>query len=72
MEAPPGKLEQSVYSVDIYANQEKKHVAGPPLNRKLFQLLAGSRSQAKKRKRLLAVWVKISRLVMLHPVKDRF
>ena len=31
---------QSFGSVDNYANQEKKRVACPPLNRKLFQLLA--------------------------------
>ena len=38
----------------------------------LFQFLAGSGSQAKKRKRLLAVWVKVSWLVIPYPVKDRF
>ena len=37
----------------------------------LFQILAGSGSQAKKRKRLLAVWVEVSRLVIPYPVWDR-
>ena len=50
----------------------KKRVACPPLDRMLFQLLAGSGSQAKKRKRLLAAWVKVSRLVISYPVYDRF
>ena len=51
-----------------YANKGKKCVAFPPLGRMLFRLLAGSGSQAKKRKRLLSVWVKISRLVIPYPV----
>ena len=33
------------------ANQEKKRVACPPLDRVLFQLLAGSGSQAIKEKK---------------------
>ena len=40
---------RSVYSADI-----EKRVTCPPPNLKLFQLLAGPRSQAKKRKGLLS------------------
>ena len=39
---------------------------------KLFQRLAGSGSKAKKRKELLAVWVKVSPLVIPYPLQDRF
>ena len=51
-----------------YANQEKKRVTCSPRDRMIFQLLAGPGSQAKKRKRLLAVLVKVPRLVIPYPV----
>ena len=60
--------QESAISDPDNANQEKKPVACLPLDRMLFQLLTGSGSQAKKRKRLLAVWVKVSRLVIPYPV----
>ena len=43
---------QSVYLVGIMQIGKKKRVACTPLDRKLFQFLAGPRSQAKNKKRL--------------------
>ena len=51
---------QSVYSVDIMQIGKRNASLVRRSIAKLFQLLAGLRSQANKRKRLLSDWVKVS------------